>query len=280
MTADVEPIGLIAGNGRLPILVAEGIRRAGKSLVVAGIRGQADPELKAMADQFGWVGLVRLGQWVRLLRRHRVKRAVLVGGVTKAEMYTRFRLLRYIPDIRTMKLWYRTLRHDHRDTAILLTLARELASEGIELMSSVEFCQEHLADEGPMTRTPVPAKAVDDVEFGFRIARRSADMDIGQSLAVKEGSIIAIEAIEGTDRMIARAGQLCHTGGWTLVKVARSRQDMRFDVPTVGRDTIRHLLDAGAVALVLEAGKTLILDKPDTLKLADELGIAVLGRKA
>ncbi|HET6428130.1 MAG TPA: UDP-2,3-diacylglucosamine diphosphatase LpxI [Phycisphaerae bacterium] len=279
MTAQAESIGVIAGSGRVPILVAEGIRRAGSSLVVVGLRGQADPALRAMADQFAWAGVVRVGRWIGLLRRHGVRRAVLVGGVKKADMYAPFRLLRYVPDFRALKLWYRTTRQDHRDSAILLAVADELASEGIELMSSVEYCQEHLAGEGLMTRTTVPAKAAGDVEFGFRIARRSAELDIGQSLAVKEGEIIAIEAIEGTDRMIARAGELCRTGGWTLVKVARPNQDMRFDVPTIGMETIRNLRAAGAVCVVLEAGKTLIVDKPDTLKLADEFGIAVLGRK-
>jgi len=131
-----------------------------------------------------------------------------------------------------------------------------------------------------MTRTPVPVAAAADVEFGFRIARASADLDIGQSLAVKECDIIAVEAMEGTDRMIQRAGELCRSGGWTMVKVARPEQDMRFDVPTVGPDTIRRLKECGAVCLVLEAARTLILDKPATLALADSLGIAVLGKKA
>lgn len=271
------PIGMIAGSGRLPALIAEGVRRMGRPLVILGIRGLADPSLAEMANVFAWVGITRVSAWIRWFRRHGVTEAVLVGGVRKADIYTPLRLLRYLPDIRTAKLFYRTLRHDRRDNRVLLALADELSREGIELMSSVEYCREHLAGEGLMTRTPVPRAAAADAEFGFRIARRSADLDIGQCLAVKDRDIIAIEAMEGTDKMIRRAGVLCRSGGWTLVKVARPDQDMRFDVPTVGPDTIRRLKAARAACLVLEAGRTLMLDKPETLGLADECGIAVIG---
>ncbi len=274
------PLGLIAGAGRLPVLIAGGARRAGRPLVVVGIRGQADPALRDLAETFGWAGITRLGRWIRILRRHGVRQAVLAGGVRKANMYSPLRLLRYLPDLRTARLWYVRLRHDKRDNAVLLAVADELAREGIELMSSVEYCAEHLAAEGLMTKTPVPKSARADAEFGFEIARRSADLDVGQSVAVKERDIIAVEAMEGTDEMIARAGRLCRSGGWTLVKVARPDQDMRFDVPTVGPETIKALKSARAACLVLEAGRTIILDKPDTLALADSLGIAVVGKRA
>ena len=280
MNAGGEPVGLIAGQGRLPVLIAEGIRRAGRPLVVVALRGQADPSLRNLAEHFNWVGVTRMGAWIRRLRKRRVSRAVMAGGVRKAEIYSPLRLLRYLPDIRTARLWYRTLRHDKRDNAVLLAVADELASEGIELMSSTEFCSEHLAVEGLMTKTPVPRGAQADIEFGFVIARSSAGLDIGQSIAVKERDIIAVEAVEGTDEMIARAGELCRSGGWTLIKVARPDQDMRFDVPTVGAETIDRLKAAGGACLVLEAGKTLILDKPETLAHADRCGVAVVGRKA
>jgi len=273
-----EPVGLIAGNGQLPLLVARGLRQAGRPVVVVALRGQADPALRDLADHFAWAGVTRVGSWIRLLRRRGVRQALLVGGVRKADMYSPLRLLRHLPDLRTARLFYRTLRNDRRDNTMLTALADLLGREGIELMSSVESCREHLAESGLMTRTPVPRSAEGDVDFGFQIARRSAELDIGQSVAVKEGDIIAVEAMEGTDRMIARAGELCRKGGWTLVKVARPEQDMRFDVPTVGAETLRRLKDAGGVCLVLEAGRTLILDKPAVLELADKLGIAILGK--
>lgn len=275
-----EPLGLIAGSGRLPALIARGARRRSRRLIVLGLRGLADPALRELADQFAWAGITRMGRWIRLLRRHDVHSAVLAGGVRKAEMYSPLRLLWYLPDLRTARVWYRTLRHDRRDNAVLLAVAGELAREGIELMSSVEYCAEHLACEGLMTKTPVPRTAAGDVEFGFAIARRSAELDIGQCVAVKERDIIAVEAMEGTDEMIERAGRLCRTAGWTMVKVARPDQDMRFDVPAVGPETIQRLKRAGCACLVLEAGRTLILDKPATLELADRCRIAVLGKGA
>ena len=131
-----------------------------------------------------------------------------------------------------------------------------------------------------MTRTAPPPQVQGDIEFGWRIARASADLDIGQAIAVKDRDIIAVEAIEGTDAMIRRAGRLCRTGGWILVKVARPKQDMRFDVPTVGPNTIRNLADAKCCGLVIEAGRTMIVDKPTTLALADKLKIAVGGKRA
>lgn len=272
-----EPIGLIAGAGRLPVLSAEGIVAAGHPLIVAGLRGFVRPELIDLASAYRPVGVAQLGRIIRHLKKHRCRQAVMIGSVRKAEMYSRWRWLRYLPDLRTIRLWYHTIRHDRRDNAVLLAVAGELRREGIELMSSVQYCSDHLSTEGVMTRTSPPRAVQADIEFGWRIAVDSARLDIGQSIAVRDKDIIAVEAIEGTDAMIARAGELCPTAGWTLVKVARPDQDMRFDVPTVGPDTIRHLHQAGCACLVLEAGRTLIADKPASLALADELGLAVVG---
>ena len=275
------PVAVISGSGRLPFLVTEGIHRAGRQATVLAIRGMAEPGLKAMADDYVKVGLVRLGGWIRAMKRRGISEAVLIGGVKKREMYKRFRWLSYVPDWKTLRLWYdRSNKEDYRDQSLLMLLVKVLGEEGIELVSSAKYCEEHLASEGVMTKTAVPARAAADVEFGWRIARASADLDIGQSLAVKEEDIIAVEAVEGTDAMIRRAGELCRKGKWTMIKVARPNQDMRLDVPTIGPDTLRHLKDAKCVCLVVEAEKTLIVDKPDTLALADELGIAVMGRRA
>lgn len=279
MSRTCQPLGLIAGAGRLPVLIAQGARSAGRPLIVLGLRGLADPALANLADKFAWGGIVRPGKWIRHLRRHRAAQAVLAGGVRKADMYSPWRLLRYLPDLRAMQIWYRRLRRDRRDNAILLAVADELANEGIQLMSSVEYCKDHLAAEGLMTQTPLPRSCEGDAQFGFDLARKSAALDIGQALAVKERDIIAIEAMEGTDEMIRRAGRLCRSGAWTMVKVARPNQDLRFDVPTVGPDTIDRLKAAGAACLVLEADKTIILDKPATLTLADRLRIAIIGKR-
>ena len=273
------PVGLIAGAGHLPFLVAKGVKRAGRQLAVVGLRGSVDMALERLADRFSLAGPTRLSTVIRTLRRWGATRAVMVGRVDKTNMYSPTRLISFFPDARSAKLWYVKLRKDKRDNAVLNAVADELAGEGIQLISSVEYCAEHLASVGPMTRHTPSADCLADAEFGWTIARHSAELDIGQAVAVKERDIIAIEAIEGTDRMIQRAGQLCRVGGWTLVKVARPNQDMRFNVPTVGAGTIQLLHDCHAACLVLEAGRTIIIDKPKTLALADELGLAVVGMK-
>jgi len=280
MATDAEPVGLMAGSGRLPFLIAKGVKQAGRPLVVIGLRGFASPRLQDLADHFRWAGVTRPSTWIAMLKKHGVREATMIGGVRKKVIYSPLRLLRYIPDLRAVRIWYFKVRKDKRDNAVLMAVADELRQEGIELVSSVRYCQEHLADEGLMTQTPIPRGAEEDVEFGWKIARASADLDIGQSLAVKERDIIAVEAMEGTDAMVRRAGRLCRVGGWTLIKVARPKQDMRFDVPTVGPSTIANLKDGKCVCLVLEAGKTLIVDKPATLALADKLKIAVVGKRA
>jgi len=280
MPRTAPPVGLIAGSGRLPFLVAQGMRAAGRPVVIAALGGLASPRLKDLADTFTWVLITRLGGWFRYFHKHQVNEAVMIGGVSKKEMFSRLRFLRYIPDLTTIRVWYSTARADRRDNRLLLAVVDELRREGIELVSSVKYCEEHLADEGLMTRTPVPRGRESDVEFGWAIARASAHLDIGQSLAVKDGDIIAVEAMEGTDAMIRRAGRVCRVGGWTMAKVARPKQDMRFDVPTIGPSTIRNLKDAKCICLVVEAGKTLIVDKPATLALADRLKIAIIGKRA
>ncbi len=280
MVNKTEPVGLIAGSGRSTFLVANGIKKAGRRLVVVGFKGLASPRLKDIADDFVWISLTKLGHWISALRKRGVHEAVMMGGVRKKDIYSPLRVLRYIPDWRTILVWYFKIRKDKRDNAILLAAADELRFEGIELVSCVKYCEEHLATEGVMTKTAVPRVVEGDIDFGWDIACASANLDIGQAIAVKERDIIAVEAMEGTDAMIRRAGRVCRVGSWTLVKVARPKQDMRFDVPTVGPETMRNLKDSKCVCLVVEAGRTLIVDKPATLDLADQLGIAVIGKKA
>jgi DUF1009 family protein len=276
-----EPVGLIAGSGRTPFLVAKGIKKAGRQLIVVGLKGHVSSRLEDLADAFHWGTPTRINQWLRVFKSHGVREAIMIGGVRKKEMYSPMRLLRNIPDIRTARLWYFQVRKDKRDNAVLMAVVDELRTQGVELVSCVKYCEEYLADQGVMTTNlPVPPGVQADVEFGWRIARASADLDIGQAIAIKERTIIAVEAIEGTDAMIRRAGRVCRVGGWTLIKVARPKQDMRFDVPTVGPSTIRNLRDAKCVCLVLEAGRTMIVDKPTTLALAEKLKISVIGKKA
>lgn len=270
-------LGIIAGAGKFPRMVLHGARRAGCHVTIVGLRGFADAGLAAEADVFRWAGLARVGRWIRLLKRGRVERVILAGAVTKASMYGRLRLLRFLPDWTSLRIWYLTL-NDKRNDTVLSAVADELKRHGITMEECVRYSAEHLAREGVLTRRQPNASQLKDADFGWWIAKEMGRLDIGQSIAVKETEVIAVEAIEGTDAMIERAGRLCPQGGWTLVKVAKPDQDMRFDVPTVGPDTIANLKENGARMLVIETGKTVIIDREQMCTAADTAGIVVLSR--
>jgi hypothetical protein len=273
----VQPIGLIAGEGVFPFLAARGMRAAGRRIVCIGLRGSADPSIAREVDDFRWVSVVRLSSWIRSLRRRGVSEAVMVGRVVKTRMYARFAWAQNIPDLRTARLWFTRLRHDKRPFAILNALADTLESEGIRLIDSTTYTKDQLVTPGVLTRThPTDAQML-DARHGWELCRQISRLDIGQSIAVKQKDVIAVEALEGTNAMIERAGQLCRTGGWTLIKVANARQDMRMDVPTIGVTTIEKLATAGARCVVLEAGKTTFLEKDKVVELADRHGIAIVG---
>ena len=272
-------LGLIAGQGRLPFLVADGARAAGLRVICVGLKDQADQELAQHVDRFYRVPLARPGRWIKQLRREGVIGTIMVGRVAKHRIYTPWRILQYLPDWRAFRIWYRRLHgRDKRNDSLLCALADELASGGVILQDSVQYCREHLARTGVMTRRQPTAAVMRDIEFGWQIVKQMGRLDVGQAIAVKESEVIAVEAIEGTDAMIERAGRLCRAGGWTLVKVAKPNQDMRFDVPTIGADTIENLKKNKAICLAVEADKTIIVDLSETIALADKLGISVLGR--
>jgi DUF1009 family protein len=270
-----NPIGIIAGSGRFPFLVAEGARNAGRSVVIVALRGLAKPDLRYYADVFHWSGVVRLGRWIRLFRRFNVHEAIMAGAVRKSEMYGRFRLFRYIPDWTSFRLWFFGV-EDRRNDTILRATADLLARKGIRLVNSVQYCRDHMPSVGVLTKRAPTNGQQKDIEFGWRIAKELGRLDIGQSIAVKEREVIAVEAIEGTDRMIERAGELCRHGGWMLIKVAKPNQDQRFDVPTIGSGTIENIHRNGGKVLVFEADQTLVVDREKLVERADQLGIVVV----
>lgn len=278
-TDDETPVlGLIAGEGRLPFLVADGAQRAGIRVICIGLADNASPELAEHVDAFYYGAVARPGGWLRKLRRCGVRRAIMVGRVAKTRLFTPWRIITYLPDWRALRIWYvRLAGKDKRNDSVLNAIAEEFASAGIILENSIMYCKEHLADEGVMTRTQPSAQVWADIQFGWPMVLEIGRLDIGQAIAVREREIIAVEAIEGTAEMIERAGALCKKGGWTLLKAAKPNQDMRFDVPCVGPDTIESLKRHKAACLAVEKGRTLIIDKPDTLALAEKLGIAVVG---
>ncbi|MCA9279370.1 MAG: LpxI family protein [Phycisphaeraceae bacterium] len=271
-------IGLIAGGGRLPILVAEGLRELGHPVCGLGLARQYEPELPGLCATFKEVGLLKMGRWGRVLRKQGVRHAIMVGRVDKAKlMHDPLRMFRNIPDVTTVRNWYKHLRHDRRSHAILAVIADELDKDGIQLLDSTLPIQDQLSSSGVMTkRAPTPAQAA-DIDFAWPMLTEALRLDIGQAIAVREKDVIAVEAVEGTDRMIERVGDICKAKGWTLCKGARSGHDRRSDVPTVGMTTIENMAKHRAGCLALAAGDVIMLDRERMIARADELGIAIVG---
>jgi DUF1009 family protein len=270
------PIGLLAGSGRFPILFAEAARRQGLRIACVGIRYEAPEELRDLCESFQLHGIARLGGFIRAFRRLGVERIVMAGKVTKNVMYTPWRIIQLCPDFRTIRWWYGRNRADNRDDSLLLGVIAEFERDGITFASALDFCPELLVKEGILTRrAPTPAER-EDIAFGWTLAKEMGRLDVGQSVAIKEKAALAVEAIEGTDRCIERAGQFCRSGGWTLVKVAKPQQDMRFDVPTIGVTTIENLNRARARVLAIEADKTILLDQEQVIALADRYGLTIV----
>ncbi len=274
--AQAEPVGLLAGSGRFPILFAEAARRQGLPVACVGIQYEAPGVLRTLCNSFDTVGVARLGQMIRTFRRRGVKQVVMAGKVTKNVMYTPWRMLQLRPDVRMIQMWYRRDKADNRDDSILLAVIAEFERDGITFSSALDFCPELLVEEGILTRRAPSSKERKDIEFGWALAKEMGRLDVGQSVAVKEQAALAVEAIEGTDRCIERAGQLCKAGGWSLVKVAKPQQDMRFDVPTIGVTTIENLHKARATVLAIEANRTILLDQPEVIALADRYGLSII----
>lgn len=271
-------MGLLAGSGRFPFAFAEKAKSLGIPVVCVGISHEAAPELADLVDRFYWAGVARMGRMIRCFRKSGVRKAVMAGKIQKSVMNKRFRWLRYLPDWRTIRFWFGRRRKDNKDDSLLLGLIDEFAADGIQFVSALDLCPELLVRQGILTKkAPSPPEEA-DIEFGWNLAREMGRLDVGQSVAVREKAVLAVEAIEGTDRAILRAGELCPRGGFTVVKVAKPQQDMRFDVPTVGTTTIESLKKAGGRVLAIEAGKTIVLDEAETIRLAERYGITIVAR--
>lgn len=271
-------IGLIAGGGRLPIVIAQALRASGHPVHGLGLADQYSHELPSLCSTFRDVGVLRVGSWGKILSRLGVRHAIMVGKVDKARlMHDPWRVFRHVPDVRTIVSWYKHLRKDRRSHAVLSLIADELDRCGVTLLDSTAPIPDSLAEAGVMTRRRPTAEQQADIDFTWPLLAQTLRLDIGQAIAVRERDVIAVEAVEGTDRLIERAGQLCRAKGWTLVKGARLGHDRRADVPTVGVNTVRQLAANGAGCLALAAGDVIMVDKSSMLDLADQLGVAIVG---
>ena len=274
------PIGLLAGWGRLPILFAEKARELGIPVVCVGIKEEAAPELEPLVDRFYWTGLAKVGRMIRCFKQEGVQQIVMAGKIHKVRFHVSFRVLRYLPDWRTIRAWWFQPRKDNRDDTLLLALIDEFGKDGLSFASALDFCPELLVKNGLLTKRAPTPKEEADIIFGWDLAKEMGRLDVGQSVAVHEKAVLAIEAIEGTDQAILRAGTLCPRGGIVVVKVAKPKQDMRFDVPTIGCQTIESMKKAGARVLAIEADKTIVIDQEQTIELANRYGITLIARAA
>lgn len=287
--AEVHPshdrrIGLIAGWGRYPVVVAEALYRAGYEVHCLGLREHADAEaLRPWCRTFRWIGVARVGAAFRAFRRLRIRCATMAGKVHKTKLYRPWVWLHYLPDWRTWRMFFGSFvltRGDRRDDTILGTIATEAARDGIRFAPATDFAPELLVQYERLTRRAPTALECKDVEFGWKLAKEMGRLDVGQSVAVKGRNALAVEALEGTDACIRRAGELCRSGGFTVVKVAKPRQDMRFDVPTIGPGTLETMVAAGARCLAIETGKTILLDREAFVRFADRHGLAIVALEA
>jgi len=276
-------VGILAGWGRYPLVVAEGMRRQGFKVYCLGVKDHADPALAHLCDDFEWVGLARLGRAIRYFRRHGVDNITMVGKIHKFLLFQRWAWVKHLPDLRTLRRFYPHFvasRKDRKDDTLLLAIVDEFASAGITFSPATNFVPELLVKFGNLTRRDPSAAQRKDIEFGWTMAKEIGRLDIGQSVAIKGRATLAVEALEGTDECIRRAGQLCRAGGFTVVKVAKPQQDMRFDVPTIGMGTLETMVAAGANCLAIEAGRTIVIDQEQVVRFADRHRLSIVAVSA
>ena len=260
--------GLIAGNGKFPFLVVEGAKKQGASLAVVAIKEETDKRIEEIAEKIVWVGIGQLGKMISFFKKEAVEKAIMAGQVKHVQIFSGA-----LPDLRMVKmLWNLPQRNTD---ALIGGIADEMLKENIELIDSTYFIQDQLAREGVLTRRKPDETERGNIEYGLRVANEIARLDLGQTIVVRAKACVAIEAMEGTDAVISRAGELAR-GKLTVIKVAKPNQDMRFDVPVVGVPTIQTMIESGATCLCLAAGKTLIFDKEEMLELANRNNISIV----
>ncbi len=276
-------VGLVAGWGRYPALVARALRQAGYQVYTVAVRGHAQQELAELSDEIVWVGLAQLGKARRFFRRHQVRQLTMAGKIHKVVLFRPGALWQLRPDWRGLcRFWSYavTRRMDGRDDTLLSAVLTEFCLDGGQFHPATDFAPELLVQFGLLTRRGPSKAELADIEFGWQMAKEMGRLDIGQAVAVCRRSVLAVEAIEGTDECIRRAGQLCRRGGFTVVKVAKPQQDMRFDVPTIGVGTLETMLAAGGRVLAVEDQKTILLDEPAVRRFADQKGLTIVALKA
>jgi len=278
-----ETIGLVAGWGDYPVNIAQRIHQQGNRVCCAAVLNHADDHsLQPYCHQLKSFGMAKLGHQARYFRAHGVTRATMAGKIFKTLLFEKFAWIRQMPDLAFTRHFFHqfiTQTEDRNDDNLLLTAIRLFQSYGIQMVPATDFAPELLVKEGQLTRQKPGRSQKLDIQFGWKLAKQMGGMDVGQSVVVKGRAVLAVEAVEGTDDCIRRAGSLCPAGGFTVVKVAKPNQDMRFDVPTVGVGTLQTMVEAGGTVLAIEADKTIILDKPAMIEFAARHNIVIVAMK-
>ncbi len=266
----MKKLGLIAGMGELPKAIAFEARQKGFHVTAIALEPLADSSLSSYVDVIKWINVGRLGEIIDSLKHSALSEVVMAGKVPKSLLYKS----RIMPDLRAIKLLM-TLK-DRSDDAIMLAIMREMEMEGIKLLNTTDFCSDMLVNSGVLTKKGPTDEEWDDIRFGWRIAKEIGRLDIGQTVVVKNRAVMAVEAIEGTDEAIKRGGYYANEGA-VVVKTSKPQQDMRFDVPVVGIDTLRVIMEVKARVLALETGKSILLRKEEFIRGAEDAGISVVG---
>lgn len=259
----------MAGAGKFPLLLVTEAKKRGMTVMAVAIKEEADPALEKLSDKLVWLSVGELDRIVNTFIEENVKEVFMAGKIRKTIMFTDIEL-----DERLRKL-LKNLKN-RNDEVLLKAFVSELTRHGINVRNSAEYLPDLMALPGVLNRIEPDAETMEDIRYGFRMAKKIADMDIGQTVVVKKKAVLAVEAIEGTDKAILRGGELAR-GGIVVVKVAKPDQDMRFDIPVVGMNTVEILVKSQTRAIALEAGKTLILDKSEFLERTRRHNISVLG---
>ena len=270
--AKPDKLGLIAGMGGLPLALASEARKMGHYIVAIALQPPADESLKPLVDEFHKISVGRFGGLLSLLKKQSITNVVMAGKIPKTLLYEN--KARIIPDLKAVKLLFSL--KNHSDDTIMSAVVRELESKGITVHNTTDFTKDLLVTEGVMTRSQPSRKDLQDIDFGWGIAKNIGGLDIGQTVVVKNLAVMAVEAIEGTDMAISRGGKLAEKDA-VVIKVSKPQQDMRFDVPVVGIETLRTMKKVSAQVLALEADKCIIVDRELFIKEADKSGIVVVG---
>ena len=266
----METLGLLAGIGHLPVDVAQSAKKLGYKVVAIAVVADTDPELPENADVFYTINVGKVGKILQTLKQHDVKNVTMIGKVTKEVLYKNGVM---IPDLTTIRVLASL--PDRKDDTIMNAIVKLIEDKGMHVMDQTVLIQPLLPEPGVLTKRKPTEQEWEDMRFGFRMAKELGRLDIGQTVVVKNRAVMALEAIEGTDACIVRGGFL-GKGGVVVAKTAKPAQDNRFDMPSVGTTTLTSMIHAGATGIVIEAGRTLLVDRKRTLAMAEEKGITIV----